>query len=292
MGFPVVPLSSDPRSAWPVRLPRLRPLLLVITLLTAAWLWTPGGLSPAAAAQGTAPTDQTKGYRESITGTLVAFEMVPVSGGQVTVEGSAVQVNPFLISRTEVTWDMYDVFALGLDGSKGSVDATTRPSQPYGAPDYGWGHAGYPVISVTRAAAEAFCTWLSSKTGKRYRLPTEAEWVRAAELAADGSDEGARDGMTWHRGNAKGTTHPVGKRKPDALGLHDLFGNAAEWVTTADGDLVTRGGSFRDPLEETGPTARAVQDSSWNERDPQLPKSNWWLSDGPFVGFRIVMSEQ
>ncbi len=291
MGFLVVPLPSAPRSARSVRLPRRRPLWLVTTVLTAALLGSAEGLEPVAA-QAPAPAGEAQGYRESIAGTLVAFEMVPVPGGPVTVEGATVQVAPFLISRTEVTWDMYDVFASGLDGSKGSADATTRPSQPYGAPDYGWGHAGYPVISVTRAAAEAFCTWLSSKTGKRYRLPTEAEWVRAAELAAAGSDEGGREAMTWHRGNAKGTTHPVGKRKPDALGLHDLFGNAAEWVTTADGELVTRGGSFRDPLEGTGPTARAVQDSSWNERDPQLPKSNWWLSDGPFVGFRIVMSEQ
>ena len=51
---------------------------------------------------------------------------------------------------------------------------------------------------------------------------------------------------------------------------------------------MTRGGSFRDAAERVGPAARAVQDDSWNERDPQLPKSRWWLSDGPFVGFRIV----
>ena len=62
-------------------------------------------------------------------------------------------------------------------------------------------------------------------------------------------------------------------------------------MTTADGTRVTRGGSFRDALETTGPAARAEQDSSWNERDPQLPKSRWWLSDGPFVGFRLVAGE-
>jgi formylglycine-generating enzyme required for sulfatase activity len=120
-------------------------------------------------------------------------------------------------------------------------------------------------------------------------LPTEAEWARAAELAAGKGATGAsREAITWHRGNADATTHPVGARKPDALGLFDLFGNAAEWVTTADNSRVTRGGSFRDMLENTGPTARAQQDASWNERDPQLPKSRWWLSDGPFVGFRLV----
>ena len=140
-----------------------------------------------------------------------------------------------------------------------------------------------------RQAAEAFCVWLSAKTGKTYRLPTEAEWARAAELAAGkDSTSASREAITWHRGNANATTHPVAARTPDALGLFDLFGNAAEWVTTTDNSRVTRGGSFRDARENTGPAARAQQDPSWNERDPQLPKSRWWLSDGPFVGFRVV----
>jgi len=218
-------------------------------------------------------------YRETIPGTLVSFDMVLVPGD-----------DPFYIGRTEVTWDMYDVFALGLDSSSKTegADAVARPSQPYGAPDYGWGHAGYPVISVTRSAAEAFCAWLSKKTGKTYRLPTEAEWTRVAALATEGGLPARRDELAWHRGNSSGRTHPVAKRTADALGLFDLFGNAAEWVTTADGALVTRGGSFRDPAENVGPDARAVQDETWNERDPQLPKSRWWLSDGPFVGFRVV----
>jgi formylglycine-generating enzyme required for sulfatase activity len=220
-------------------------------------------------------------YRESIAGTLVSFEMVRVPGDP-----------PLSIGRTEVTWDLYDVFALGLDKPRtgGSADAVARPSNPYGAPDYGWGHQGYPVISVTRQAAEAFCAWLSHKTGKAYRLPTDREWMRMAALAA-GAETLPRDradALAWHRSNAEGTTHAVAARKPDALGLFDLFGNAAEWVVTDDGPYVARGGSFRDPADGVGPRARAVQDESWNERDPQLPKSQWWLSDAPFVGFRVV----
>jgi formylglycine-generating enzyme required for sulfatase activity len=241
----------------------------------------------------TTPAAQTpaSGYRESVTGTLATFDMVPVPGGVATIDGTSLTVAPFLIGRTEVTWDLYDVYAHSLDTGKtgATADAIARPSRPYGAPDYGWGHAGYPAISVTRQAAEAFCVWLSTTTGKTYRLPTEAEWVHAATLAAGGGTAAATgEPMTWHRDNAKGTTHPVGTLKPDALGLLDLFGNAAEWVIPADGRRVTRGGSFRDPLAATGPLARAEQDSSWNERDPQLPKSRWWLSDGPFVGFRLV----
>jgi formylglycine-generating enzyme required for sulfatase activity len=230
-----------------------------------------------------------QGYRETIPGTVVTFEMAPVPGGTATIDGAPIEVAPFFIGRTEVTWDMYDLFMLGRDEKAPGADAVARPSQPYGAPDYNWGHSGYPVISVTREAAEAFCRWLSIRTGKTYRLPTEAEWVRAAELAAAGADAAAsRDDVAWHSGNAQGTTHPVGKRKPDAHGLFDLFGNAAEWVTTRDDGRVTRGGSFRDPAGTVGPRSRAPYDPSWQERDPQLPKSKWWLSDGPFVGFRVV----
>lgn len=234
-----------------------------------------------AACAATALAADAPAYRESIPGTLVTFEMVLVPGD-----------DPFYIGRTEVTWDMYDVFALGLDAPAKTpgADAIARPSQPYGAPDYGWGHAGYPVISVTRAAAEAFCAWLSTKTGKTYRLPADAEWTRAASAAVGSGTlpPGRRDAMAWHRGNASARTHPVAAKAADALGLFDLFGNAAEWVTTDEGTLLARGGSFRDAGDTVGPGARAVQDDSWNERDPQLPKSRWWLSDGPFVGFRLV----
>jgi formylglycine-generating enzyme required for sulfatase activity len=257
-------------------------LSLVATLVAAT-------LAIAISARQASPS---KAYRESIPGTLVAFEMVPVPGGTVTIEGKPVTVEPFDIGRTEVTWDMYDVFALGLDEPKGqaSADATARPSQPYGAPDYGWGHAGFAAISIAHPAAEAFCAWLSTKTGKTYRLPTEAEWAHAAALAAGSAALPAdrRDALAWHRDNSGGKANPVGKKQPDVLGLFDLFGNAAEWVTTGAGASVTRGGSFRDPPERVGPEARAVQNESWNERDPQLPKSRWWLSDGPFVGFRVV----
>ena len=233
-------------------------------------------------------------YTESLAGTTVSFDMVPVPAGSVTVDGKPVAIKPFYIGRSEVTWDLYDVFALKLDTAKdtGDADAIARPSQPYGAPDYGWGHAGYPAISIARGGAEAFCEWLSKKTGKRYRLPTEAEWAHAAALAAGsgGLDAGKLDALAWHRGNADARTHPAGKKQADALGLFDLFGNAAEWVIT-DGDTrVVRGGSFRDPATAIGPSARAVQEEAWNERDPQLPKSRWWLSDAPFVGFRIVRS--
>jgi formylglycine-generating enzyme required for sulfatase activity len=225
-------------------------------------------------------------HTDSIPGTLVTFEMVAVP--------AAAGVPAFLIGRTELSWDAYDAYMLSkptaAEKPAPGTDAVSRPSRPYGAPDYGWGHQGFPAISVARGGAEAFCAWLSLRTGKKYRLPTDAEWTRAATLASGGKTLApARiDALAWHAGNAKATTHASASKKPDLLGLYDLFGNAAEWVVSNDGRNVVRGGSFRDVRKNVGPNARAVQDDSWQERDPQIPKSRWWLSDGPFIGFRIV----
>ena len=223
----------------------------------------------------------------SIPGTLVRFELIRIPAGTAP-DGTPVRA--FELLRTEVTWDMYDVFALKLDEKTpgATADARARPSSPYGAPDYGWGHTGYPVMSIAREAAIAFCEWLSSKTGERYRLPTEAEWSHAAALAMPRPDSAALEALAWFRGNAGEQTHAVRRRTPDALGLYDMFGNVAEWVMPADSARVTRGGSYKDPIAAIGPSARSLQTATWNERDPQLPKSRWWLSDGPFVGFRIV----
>jgi len=222
--------------------------------------------------------------RDSIPRTLVTFEMVLVPGGP--------GVQPFFLGRTELAWEAYDAFTLSPAPPVNATgaDATARPSRPYGAPDYGFGHQGFPTMSVTRAAAEAFCVWLSERTGKRYRLPTDAEWTHVATLAAGNArlSSARRDRLAWHRGNAGEKTHAVATRAPDALGLHDLFGNVAEWVTTNDGSRVARGGSYVDAPADVGPHARAAQDASWSERDPQIPKSRWWLSDAPFIGFRLV----
>ena len=232
--------------------------------------------------------------RDSIPGSLVTFELVRVPAGSVTLpDGGTAEVPDFWIGRTEVTWDAYDIYAFGLDGddpdAPPGVDAVARPSRPYGAPDWGFGHQGYAALSMTQHAAAQFAAWLSARTDHTYRLPTEAEWRRALALAyprADADAGAALDAQAWSATNAAGTTHPVASRTPDALGLFDLLGNAAEWVMPADSARVTLGGSYRDST--LLPVVRARQTRDWNRTDPQIPKSRWWLSDGPFVGFRIV----
>ena len=97
---------------------------------------------------------------------------------------------------------------------------------------------------------------------------------------------------TWVASNAAEQTHPVGTSAADALGLHDMLGNAAEFVADPDPDddqlPFAWGGSYRDEAAAVDCNTRIQQTSAWKMSDPQLPKSQWWLSDAPFVGFRLV----
>lgn len=260
---------------------------------------------------GAAPTArQFEPYSETIAGTVVSFDMMPVPSGTVTITDPeapggerVVDVAPFWMGKTEVTWDEFDVWLLGLDTEpqrRAGIDAESRPSRPYGAPDRGFGHAGFAAISVTFHAAQSYAEWLSAKTGKHYQLPTWAEWQLAClsnlgtgSAAGPADDPGAPSPTTletqaWYGDNASRATHAVATKAVGALGIFDLLGNAGEWASNAGGDPALHGGTYRDDSNDISCAARAEQERSWNERDPQIPKSAWWLSDGPFAGFRLV----
>ncbi|MFN4180748.1 MAG: formylglycine-generating enzyme family protein [Armatimonadota bacterium] len=246
--------------------------------------------------------NQPKIFSQEIPNTTIKFELVyvpdgefefadPTKGGQ----RRKVKVKGFWIGRTEVTWDEYDVFLYKLDlteDEEEETDAYSRPSRPYGAPDRGWGHHGYPVIGITYHAAEQYCKWLSHKTGLKFRLPTEIEWEYACRAntwdAAPFKDKTLLDKFAWFAGNSNDKTQPVGKRQPNPWGIYDMLGNVAEWCTGVDGKPVVRGGSFKDPAEKVHPGARELPSPDWQASDPQVPKSKWWLTDAPFVGFRVL----
>ncbi len=246
-------------------------------------------------------------YTETIPGTVVKFEMVPVPGGTYTItdpktgKPRQVTIKPFYIGKTEVTWDEFDVFVHKLDApdtqKTGGADAVSRPSKPYGAVDRGFGHKGYPAISMSYLSAQKYCEWLSAKTGKKYRLPTEAEWeyaCRAGVLPAGPiTDSELLDKLAWHWGNSDDKTHKVGTKQPNAWGIHDMLGNVAEWCRPMDDEVpVVRGGSFYDEPDKVHPAARRKYTPDWQMNDPQNPKSQWWLTDAPFVGFRVVCETQ
>ncbi|MFN9845649.1 MAG: formylglycine-generating enzyme family protein, partial [Planctomycetota bacterium] len=213
-------------------------------------------------------------------------------------------------------------------------DGVARPPPPYMDMTFNMGRDGYPAICMSHLAARQYCAWLSQKTGRFYRLPTEAEWEYACRAGAGtawscGDDEKALDAHCWHAGNSARVLEPgapaapayqkVGTKRPNAFGLHDMHGNVAEWVAdtyladayaAANGAAprrdpffppkldakgrparfphVARGGSWRDPAALSRSAARLVSESSWNQRDPQVPKSWWYLTEAQNVGFRVV----
>ena len=236
-----------------------------------------------------------------VPGTTSQLVLAPIPAGAVHTVAGTVSVGPLLASTTEITWDMYDAFVFAMDRAeteKDPPDAFARPSKPYILMDRGFGHAGYPVISVSFRGASEFCRWLSERTGRRFRLPTEAEWLHAArgglasKTASDTPDPAALDAVAWYQANSKlrgrATTRPVGKKTANGYGLHDVLGNAAEWTVGPEGQGVLRGGSFKEPAASVALDARVPDDPAFNQTDPQIPKSVWWLADGPFAGFRVV----
>jgi len=234
---------------------------------------------------------------QTLPGSVVRINMVAVPAGGVTVSGKKVSIQPFWIADTETTWEALDAFvssgppSVAYDQTKYAPDAIARPSRSYIPPDLGWGHHGFPAINVSFLNADMFCRWLAKQTGKKYRLPTEAEWEYACRA---GASAGAKptaaelDKVAWYADNSGGRTHPVGKKLPNAWKLFDMEGNAGEWATDMEGKPVLCGGTWNDKAAHVVPTERKYQTPAWQATDPQLPKSRWWLADGNFVGFRVV----
>jgi formylglycine-generating enzyme required for sulfatase activity len=247
---------------------------------------------------GFAPTAKQglQSYEETLPGSVVKLKMLAIPGGEVTLNGKKIAVKPFYLASTETPWEAFDVFLKSgppskpYDQTKFAPDAIARPSKSYILPDLGWGHHGYPTINVSITNVTMFCRWLAKETGKKYRLPTEAEWEFACREGLDTgwSPPSDLNQVAWFAGNSRDTTHPVAKKAPNKFGLYDMLGNVGEWAIGLDGEPVLCGSAYKDPANQTGPTLRRKWSPKWQETDPQIPKSRWWLSDGDFVGFRLV----
>ncbi|MCC7388651.1 MAG: SUMF1/EgtB/PvdO family nonheme iron enzyme [Phycisphaerales bacterium] len=213
--------------------------------------------------------------------TTLSIELVTVDLG----DGKQIQV-----ARSEIDWRLYDTFVFSLDqedpANPDDSAIVTRPTKPYINMDRGWGHDNYPAMGMSHLAAGEFCIWLSNKTGKKFRLPTEAEWEAIATQSGTTPDK--VDARCWHAGNAAETTHQSATKEPDDLGLYDLLGNVGEWCFTDAGKPIARGGSYMDDPDLLTPQTAQKPHRSWNETDPQIPKSKWWLADCTWVGIRPV----
>lgn len=224
------------------------------------------------------------------------FDMVMVPGD------ASNKIAPFYMSKHEVQWGMIDRWMYGgdLDGNSANLLAEMRENGMRPTPLYAEPaqmvqvkDKNNPAMAMSLKTAKAFCKWLSEETGRTYRLPTIDEWQHAMRLGGGLPDD--IDAHAWHKDNEQidfyGTviTMPVGTKKPNALGLHDMFGSVAEWVTGTGTERVIVGGGFRTPREELSEDWRMVEDQSvWNASYPQLPVSEYWYSDVYYTGIRLI----
>jgi formylglycine-generating enzyme required for sulfatase activity len=281
-----------------------------------------------------------KNYIEKMAESDVSFEMIAIPGGTFMMGSPAgekgrkddegpqhpVKVRPFWMGKTEVRWDEYDLYwrtnvpkkTEPKTAEDKAADAVSRPTPPYADETFGHGREGNPVLCITQHAAMEYCRWLSAKTGKIYRLPTEAEWewaCRAGTTSAYsfGDDPDKLTDYAWYDKNSDEVAHKVKEKKPNPWGLFDMHGNVAEWcvdhykpdfyksfsldkasvgpVLLPDDkrySYVARGGSWVDPPAMCRSAARRGSKQEWLKRDPQQPQSIWWMTDADYVGFRVV----
>ena len=295
---------------------------------------------------GWASSELPERYTESFKtedGSQLQFEMVLIEGGRFLMgsgedeegreedEGPRheVSVSGFYLCPTEITLELFIAYyeekisakmqaAIAKSGDS-DVIAVTCPTPVYGDLTMGY-EKTHPAMGMTWHNAMNFCQWLSEKTGKVYRLPTEAEWEYACRAGAEttfcfGDDAKGLDNYCWYEDNSFGETHAVGTKKANAWGLYDMSGNVREWVydfysPTAYAEAaenkpsinptgpkmgkvhVARGGDFNSSVAEQRCAARAFEEGWWRMGDPQMPKSKWWLPDMDIIGFRVARSAE
>jgi formylglycine-generating enzyme required for sulfatase activity len=152
-----------------------------------------------------------------------------------------------------------------------------------------------PVETVSWKDARKFIRRLNAQTGKRYRLPTEAEWEFAAcgGVKSNGykySGSNNIDDVAWYMDNSERKTHPVGTKLPNELGIYDMSGNVWEWCSDWFGDY--SGDTQTNPKGPLTGSLRVLRGGSWGDA------SHCWVAyrsyDTPgnrngIVGFRVVL---
>jgi formylglycine-generating enzyme required for sulfatase activity len=183
----------------------------------------------------------------------------------------------------------------------------------------------YPAVIMSQYAARQYTKWLSKMTGRFYRLPTEAEWEYACRAGTTtaytfGDDPKQLGDYAWYLDNSevKGDNayREVGLKKPNPWGLYDMYGNVAEMVVDQYADdwyktlkekpqpvkaadainwpakqypRLARGGGYESDPEDLRSAARQqLKGTDVNKRDPQLPRSPHWYSNGFGIGLRVV----
>jgi len=202
---------------------------------------------------------------------------------------------PFAVSKFEITFDDWNACV-----SDGGCDSA-RPN------DEGWGRGRHPVIHMSFDLAKTYVAWLSRKTGKTYRLLTEAEWeyaARAGTTTTFAFGDSLSPGSANYNASTDGSgpseenrqkTMPVGSFPPNAFGLHDMHGNVSEWVEDCfHNDYTAKAPTDGSAWVEGNCTGRVLRGGSWEDSDAELRSAarvGEYRHNSSYVdGFRIARS--
>ena len=163
------------------------------------------------------------------------------------------------------------------------------------------GRGSQPVVLITHDDALAYCRWLSETVARPLRLPTEAEWEKAARAGADGLRYPWGADIDASRGNflndpaskRERGPRPTGTYPPNAYGLYDICGNVWEWIADWYGPDYYGLGEMRDPRGPSSGHVRIVRGGSWVTADVGMLRSAYRHKVPPdtyaySIGFRIV----
>lgn len=222
-------------------------------------------------------------------------EMMRLEGGTFTMGSSAkeqghrawegpqreVTISPVAISIREVSFAEWEACVAG--GGCGN----------YAPADKGWGRGARPVITVSWNDAQAYVKWLSGKTGKTYRLPTEAEWEYAAR---GGTTTAYWWGDRYESNRApRGKTEETGAGDPNGFGLYNVTGNAAEWAQDCYVNSFAAAPKDGSAVGGSGGCQRVLRGGGWKADAGDLRIANRSrLAPGTrdtAIGFRVVAAE-
>ncbi len=236
--------------------------------------------------------DQAREDGDESVASSIGLRLMPIPAGKYRVEAGEIEITKsFYLGETEITQEQWTKVMESESFYNGPA-STPRELAKKGK--------NYPAVFVSWLDAIAFCKKLSVKDGKKYRLPTEAEWELACR-ADEARGERQLDEVAWYFKNAAAKVesrfaHEVAQKKPNKFGLYDIQGNVREWcqdvhvhsrpvgkdpvepVVKHEGgsSLVTRGGSFMSDVEQCETSWREYNTPSYRSFD---------------LGFRIVLEK-